>query len=73
MSFPARFDFEPSSPVEVKLLLIHCFLSKALVLASALPLNQSKPDQVDQVDVHRNLPPTHPAQSIDLHESTDNS
>ncbi len=39
---PAGFDLETSSPVEVKLLLVLCFLLKALALAFVLPLKKDK-------------------------------
>ncbi len=46
MPIPAGFDLETASLVEVKLLLVPYFLTKALTLAFALPLKQVKQDQV---------------------------
>ena len=46
MPIPAGFDLKPASPVEVKLLLVPYFLTKALTLAFALPLKQVEQGQV---------------------------
>jgi hypothetical protein len=40
MPVPTGFDLETSRPVEVKRLLVLCFLPKALTLAFALPLSR---------------------------------
>lgn len=60
---PTGFDLETSSPIEVKRLLVLCFLPKALTLAFALPLKQGKRDYVIFTE---NLPPTHLAQLAPL-------